>query len=160
MQSDFEQVIQENQGRIRFIVSRYSDQEEFDDLYQEILMQLWRSFSSFQAQSARETWVYKIALNTACTYVKKTIKHRDVKQSALQVKLADQQHVSEEACQGEILHSFMNQLNETDASVLMMYLDGLPSESIADVIGISANAVRSRVKRIKIEFENNYVGEA
>ena len=53
----------------------------------------------------------------------------------------------------------MNQLNDTDASILMMYLDGLSSDECAEVIGISSNAVRPRVKRIKVEFEQQYIGE-
>ena len=53
----------------------------------------------------------------------------------------------------------MNHLTDTDASILMMYLDGLTSEACADVVGISANAVRVRIKRIKDEFEKQYIGE-
>lgn len=54
----------------------------------------------------------------------------------------------------------MNTLSKIEASILMMYLDGLSSENIAEVVGISASAVRVRVKRIKTTFENQYIGEA
>jgi len=67
--------------------------------------------------------------------------------------------LGQENCQADILNNFMNHLNDTDASILMMYLDGLSSEDCADVVGISANAVRARIKRIKREFENQYIGE-
>ena len=157
MHKEFEQVIINNQGRIRYIASRYSHDGEFDDMYQEILLQLWRSFNSFQGNASRETWVYKVALNTACTFVSKAVKHKDVKQSISLTVM----HLTEPAqnnCQADILNSFMNQLNDTDASILMMYLDGLSCEECADVVGISASAVRSRVKRIKIKFENQYIG--
>jgi len=158
MHIEFEQMIVKSQGRIRYIASRYCHEGEFDDMYQEILLQLWRSFDSFQGQASRETWVYKVALNTACTFVKKAVKHKDLKQSVSRDTIS----VTEPAqnnCQAEILNAFMNQLNDTDASILMMYLDGLSSDECAEVIGISASAVRSRIKRIKIEFENQYIGD-
>jgi len=158
MHNEFEQVIVNNQGRIRYIASRYCHEGEFDDMYQEILLQLWRSFESFQGNASRETWVYKVALNTACTFVSKSVKQKELKRyfSKEVVNLSEPEQNS---CQAEILNNFMNQLNDTDASILMMYLDGLSSDECADVIGISASAVRSRIKRIKIEFENQYVGE-
>jgi RNA polymerase sigma-70 factor (ECF subfamily) len=53
----------------------------------------------------------------------------------------------------------MNSLTYIDASILMMYLDGLTSEETAEVVGITANAVRVRVKRIKTVFEEQYIGE-
>ena len=158
MHKEFEQVIVNNQGRIRYIASRYCHDGEFDDMYQEILLQLWRSFDSFQGNASRETWVYKVALNTACTFVSKAVKHKELKLSVSTV-IVNSSEPAQDNCQAEILNSFMNQLNDTDASILMMYLDGLSSDECADVVGISASAVRSRIKRIKIEFENKYVGE-
>lgn len=158
MHKEFEQVIINNQGRIRYIASRYCHDGEFDDMYQEILLQLWRSFDSYQGNAKRETWVYKVALNTACTYVRTSVKQREIKQSALQQVISDNLP-SQENCQADILNNFMNYLNDTDASILMMYLDGLSSDDCAEVTGISASAVRSRIKRIKNEFENQYIGE-
>ncbi|RHW78059.1 RNA polymerase sigma factor [Colwellia sp. RSH04] len=158
MHKEFEQVLTTNNGRIRYIASRYSHDGEFDDMYQEILLQLWRSFESFKGQASRETWVYKVALNTACTFVKKSLKNKDVKRFSLH-QVIDNSEPAQDHCQAEILNNFMNQLSDIEASILMMYLDGLSSEECAEVVGISANAVRSRIKRIKIEFENQYIGE-
>ncbi len=158
MHQEFEQVILTNQGRIRYIASRYSHPGEFEDMYQEILLQLWRSFAAYKGQAERATWVYKVALNTACTFVRKAIKHKEIKQSLFMKPISESQ-LGQENCQAEILNNFMNQLTDTDASILMMYLDGLSSNDCAEVVGISANAVRARIKRIKIEFEHNYIGE-
>ena len=158
MQKEFEQVIANNIGRIRYIASRYCQHNDFDDIYQEILMQLWRSFSSFKGNSSRETWLYKVALNTACTFVSKSIKHRELQQTLSEL-IKPMSQPGEENCQAEILNTFMNSLSDIDASILMMYLDGMTSEDMADVVGISSNAVRVRVKRIKSTFENKYIGE-
>ena len=155
MHKEFEQVIANNQGRIRYIASRYSQNNEFDDIF---LMQLWRSFDSFKGNSQRETWLYKVALNTACTFVSKTIKHRELKQ-ALSSFTTNEIQPGEENCQADILNKFMDSLSDTDANILMMYLDGLSSEEIAEVIGISSNAVRIRIKRIKAAFEKQHIGD-
>jgi len=158
MQKEFEQVIANNQGRIRYIASRYCQQNDFDDMYQEILMQLWKSFASFKGNSSRETWLYKVALNTASTFVSKSIKRRELQQALSEV-VRPEGVPGEENCQADILNAFMNTLSDIEASILMMYLDGMTSDDIADVVGITANAVRVRVKRIKTTFENQYIGE-
>lgn len=158
MEKEFEQVIVKNQGRIRYIASRYCHDGEFDDMYQEILLQLWRSFNSFKGNASRETWVYKVALNTAYTFINNAVKQKELAQF-ISRKIPNTHEPAQDTCQAEILHGFMNQLNDTDASILMMYLDGLSSDQCAEVIGISANAVRARIKRIKSEFENQYIGD-
>ncbi|MBT8448531.1 MAG: sigma-70 family RNA polymerase sigma factor [Gammaproteobacteria bacterium] len=157
MHSDFKQMIELNEGRIRYIASRYSHEGEFEDMYQEILLQLWRSFESFKGNANRSTWVYKVALNTACTFVKQAVKHKEIK-SLVAHKTLNAAEPEQHNSQVEILNRFMNALNDTDASILMMYLDGFTSDESAEVIGISPNAVRSRIKRIKNEFENRYLG--
>ncbi|MEW6983466.1 RNA polymerase sigma factor [Colwelliaceae bacterium 6471] len=158
MRKEFEQMIINNQGRIRYIASRYSHDGEFDDMYQEILLQLWRSFESFDGQSKLETWVYKVALNTACTFVRSAVKQREIKQSPLH-NVIESSQPAHEVCQADVLNQFMDGLNNIDASILMMYLDGLTSDESAKVLGISANAVRLRIKRIKQDFENQFIGD-
>ncbi len=158
LHKEFEQVIASNQGRIKHIVSRYCVPEEFDDLYQEILLQLWRSFESFKNHSSRETWLYKVALNTACTFISKTVKNRALNESLSEVTRSEEL-VGQENCQADILSQFMQSLNDTDASILMMYLDGISSQGIAEVIGINSPAIRTRIKRLKHTYEKQYVGD-
>jgi len=158
MNREFEKVISENLGRIRYIASRYSLNNEFEDVYQEILMQLWRSFESYKGNAPRETWLYKVALNTACTFASKSIKQKELQQ-ALSCLVSSESQPGQENCQANILNKFMDSLSDIDASVLMMYLDGMSSDEIADVTGITGNAVRSRIKRIKSIFENKFIGE-
>lgn len=156
MQTTFEQLVAKNQGRIRYIASRYSLANEQEDMYQEILMQLWRSFDSFSGESTPETWVYKVALNTACTFVRKSIRQSEDTTQAPSLHTPSQ---NENACQADILEDFMNSLNNVDANILMMYLDGLSSEQSAMVLGITSNAVRARIKRIKQQFEQQFIEE-
>ena len=159
MQKEFEALITSNNGRIRYIASRYSRGSERDDIYQEILMQLWRSFESFEGKSTAETWVYKVALNTSFAYVRKSKKQSEVfvTNSASDQAKQPTEQVSQGGTQADILETFMDSLNDIDANILMMYLDALSSEQMADVLGISGNAVRSRVKRIKLQFEQEFI---
>ena len=159
MQHAFEKTIVENAGRIRFIASRYANSGDVDDMYQEILLQLWRSFDSYDGNAAVSTWVYKVAFNTAMTYVRKAVKQRKLNESITSTFTLETQSGTEN-CQSEILKEFVHSLGDTDATILMMYLDGLPAADMADVIGISSNAVSARVKRIKTAFEKQYIGEA
>lgn len=159
MQPTFERTIAENAGRIRFIASRYANKDDIEDMYQEILLQLWRSFDSFKGDASVSTWIYKVAFNTAMTYVRKTVKQRELNESVAALFKTDAQPASEH-CQSELLKQFVHTLGDTDATILMMYLDGLPAADMAEVIGISANGVSARVKRIKTTFEQQYIGEA
>ena len=159
MQHAFEKTIVENAGRIRFIASRYANSGDVDDMYQEILLQLWRSFDSYDGNAAVSTWVYKVAFNTAMTYVRKAVKQRKLNESITSTFTLETQSGAEN-CQSEILKEFVHSLDDTDATILMMYLDGLAAADMADVIGISSNAVSARVKRIKTAFEKQYIGEA
>ena len=158
MRRKFEQMIVNNLGRIRYIASRYSHDGEFEDMYQEILLQLWRSFDSFNNHSKQETWVYKVALKTACSFVRSAVKYKEVKQSTLHSML-EETLPDHEQCQADVLNQFMDGLSDVDASVLMMYLDGLTSDESAQILGISTNAIRARIKRIKQDFEKQFIGD-
>lgn len=155
MPLEFEQLIREQAGRIRAIAKRYADNGSEDDLYQEILEQLWRSFDSFRGQSKPETWVYRVGFNTAMTRLRKVVKQREIEQKLQGLK---QPNVSTgNRCQAEILEDFMTSLNDIDASVLMMYLDGLSGQEMADVLGIQLNAVQVRISRLKKAFTDRYM---
>ena len=119
MAAEFEQLIKDHGGRILAIARRYADTGAVDDLYQEILVQLWRSIDSFRGDAKPETWVYRIGFNTAMTSVRKQIRLREGK------AIMNSQNRSEESlggrCQAEILSEFMDSLADVDSSIMMMY---------------------------------------
>lgn len=158
MHKKFEQAIANNLGRIRYIASRYSRHDEMEDMYQDILLQLWRSFDSFNGHCAIETWIYKVALNTAMSFVRQSVKRRELQQALSGLFEAPPQS-GQEHCQADILNNFMNTLDDIDSTVLMMYLDGLSAADTAEVVGISTNGISARVSRMKTAFEQQYIGE-
>lgn len=156
MSTDFEQLVIQHGARIRRIACRYAARGAADDLVQDIWMRLWRSFPGFRAEARVETWIYRVALNAAMTHLKGSIRERAT-HAAVAARTQPVPAVHENTSMEDILASFLAQLGEVDASILMMYLDGLTTEEMSGVLGISANAIAVRVNRIKQKFSATYV---
>jgi RNA polymerase sigma-70 factor (ECF subfamily) len=156
MHIEFEQLVREHGPRIRQIARRYATAGAVDDLVQEILLRLWRSLPSFRGEARVETWIYRVALNAAMTGVKEAIKGRE-----LRAALITNSKIAPTAAMGaspaDVLSDFMGGLGDIDASVLMMYLDGLTADEMSIVLGISANAINVRVNRLKQKFSETYI---
>lgn len=155
--SEFEQLLSSNNGRIWALAKKYGANGDTEDLYQEILEQLWRSYESFRGESKPETWVYRIGINTAMTRLRKSVAQREV--MGLMNEQAKADTILGERCQADILQDFITVLNDVDASILMMYLDGLTGQEMASVLGIKINSIQVRINRMKKVFSERYVEE-
>ena len=155
MSAEFIQLINDHGGRILGIARRYADKDNADDLYQEILVQLWRSFGSFRGEAKPETWIYRIGFNTAMTSLRKLTKIREGKERLDSLAKSEQDLGGR--CQAEILSEFMNTLEDVDKSIMMMYLDGLTGAGISSILGMKLNAVQVRINRLKQTFSKRYV---
>jgi RNA polymerase sigma-70 factor (ECF subfamily) len=156
MPPDFEELVRQHGARIRRIARRYAAAGQVDDLLQDILVRLWRSYPSFRSDAKIETWIYRVALNAAMTYVKHAIKERQT-QAAIGARCASVPTTQGTAGMGDVLASFLAALGDIDASILMMYLDGLTAEEMSGVLGISVNAISVRINRLKQKFSDMYV---
>ena len=154
MSSEFEQLIEKHSGRILAIARRYADKENVEDLYQEILEQLWRSFDSFKGSAKPETWIYRVGFNTAMTRLRKIVKQREGENKIRVFKQSEQTFGERDPA--EILEDFISSLNDIDTSVLIMYLDGLTGEEMAEVLGSPVNAIQVRIARLKKAFTLRY----
>ncbi|MFO0820034.1 MAG: RNA polymerase sigma factor [Pirellulales bacterium] len=146
-QADFESLIARNRGRLLAIARAYGDMER-DDLLQEILLQVWRSMDRFENRSSPDTWCYRIALNTAFSWLRSQQRRNDrlkvVSNETDSVPGAPQVDDSV-----RLLERFMRELNPIDRAVLLMFLENLSEESIAETLGSSIGAIRVRLHRIK-----------
>jgi RNA polymerase sigma-70 factor (ECF subfamily) len=157
MPADFEQLIRHHGARIRRIASRYADSSSVDDLVQDILVRLWRSYPSFRSDARIETWIYRVALNASMTHVRDSIRERKG-QAAMATHAALFSPASTATrSMGDVLANFLTRLGDIDASILMMYLDGLNADEMNAVLGISANAIGVRINRLKQKFAEMYV---
>lgn len=131
---------------------------EEEDLYQEILTQAWRSLPAFRGSSAGGTWLYRVALNTALTWRRRTKRHTTGR-VAFDPAGEGVQPVSQGSprSQAAILSDFLGTLRGPNHSVLVLYMEGLSYREIADVTGLSVSAVGVRLHRMKQAFTERYL---
>jgi RNA polymerase sigma-70 factor (ECF subfamily) len=142
-------------GRIRQIARRYASADAVDDLAQDILVRLWRSWPRFRGDAEPTTWVYRVALNAAMTYVKREMRGRALRSKARALQV--EQSTPAGASEADVLADFLAQLGEIDASIMMMYLDGLTTADMAGVLGMTPNAAAIRVSRLRAKFSDTVV---
>lgn len=145
----FINLINQHQGLIHKVCIMYENDPEIrNDLFQEIVLQLWKSFGSFRGEAKITTWMYRIALNTAISGFRKEtrkVKTEDLKE--VHFNISEGGDDTEEGLQK--LQSAIRQLSEIDRAMIMMALEEVPYEDIAETIGISQNNVRVRMNRIR-----------
>ena len=154
----FVQLIQQHQGLIFKITSVYMDNKpDREDLYQDIVYQLWKSFDSFRNESKISTWMYRIALNTALTKIKQG--KRNPSGNGIENFSLKQPDDYDDTFEQQLKEVYVqiNQLNVLDKGIMLMLLDGKKYEEIAEVVGISASNVGTRISRIKQKLKNNIV---
>jgi len=138
-------------GIIIKICRAYTDNEEdFQDYYQEVCLQLWRSRDNFKGNSKWSTWVYRISLNVSLSLLRKDKKVHKKKVELPEVEAASKQDsdpFNNESLQ--LLYQAIKQLPETDRAIILLYLDEKPYQEIAEIIGLSANNIGVKITRIK-----------
>ena len=152
MSSDFYQIsILPYAAIIIKICRAYTDsQEDFEDYYQEVCLQIWRSRENFREQCKWSTWVYRISLNVSLTLLRKKKSNRQTYFTS--DVLHDVVHVETRAFADEslnLLYDAIRRLSEVDRALILLYLDEKSYEEIADILGTNANNIGVRVNRIK-----------
>jgi len=151
LEKEFLQIITENQGIIHKVCSIYCDlEEDRRDLFQEILVQLWKSYPSFRNESKFSTWMYRVALNTAITSFKKDKRQPDKSGISYEnLQLADEMYDTRTEEQIRILSKAVSQLTGIEKSIILLFLEDKKYEEIAEITGITQNYVRVKMNRIK-----------
>ncbi|GLR16092.1 DNA-directed RNA polymerase sigma-70 factor [Portibacter lacus] len=123
--------------------------QDQEDLFQEILLQLWNSISKFKGQSKFSTWAYRVAINTALVYFKKENKQKEVIQSEPGLW-----YDSSQDDEVKIFYKAVKHLNKIEKALIIQYLDGLSGEEIAANLGISPGNVRVKTNRTKQKLQD------
>ncbi|MEO1054223.1 MAG: RNA polymerase sigma factor [Bacteroidota bacterium] len=124
-------------------------QEDFEDYYQEVCLQIWRSSDSFKQQSEWSTWIYRLSLNVCMTLLKKKKSRSQYFASdALPDELTEDSRAFADESLEHLYHA-IRQLSEVDRGVILLYLEEKSYQEIADIIGTNANNIGVRIKRIK-----------
>ena len=148
----FEQTIEENKYKIYRICKIYAVSPiEPQDLFQEVVFQIWKSYSTFKGHSNIGTWVYKIALNV-CIRSKMKLQKRNTSMIRLEsitfLPLKDDIDEDEHE-KFQYLHECISVLNESDKSIVVLYLEDLPYKEIAIILGLTENNIAVKMKRIR-----------
>ena len=155
----FTQLIQENKRIIFKICNSYCPKkEERDDLAQEIVYELWKSYHHFNPDFKFTTWMYRIALNVAISFYRKEKKSGHV--FSLEENLLELKDESEPSSETEnnfsLMHRFIAELKEIDRSIVILYLDNKSYKEIAEIIGLTETNVATRISRIKEILRNKF----
>ncbi len=154
---DFIEVIQANAGLIYKVTKIYTDsKDDEDDLYQEIVYQLWRSFDSFRNDSKITTWMYRIALNTCIAHLNKAKRRgAHVPIDDVLLNMADTRDTLKEE-RMEVLYAQIKKLTTVEKGIILLYLEGKTYDEIACIYdeiacitGFTATNVGTRLGRIK-----------
>ena len=151
MSSDFYQhSILPYAGIIIKICRAYTDSEEdFEDYYQEVCLQIWRSHEQFSGQSAWSTWIYRLALNVCLTLLKKRKNSdRHFVSDVVPVEVEETIQAFSDESLNE-LYAAIKKLSEVDRAVIMLYLEEKYYQEIAEIMGTNPNNIGVRIKRIK-----------
>jgi RNA polymerase sigma-70 factor (ECF subfamily) len=152
LKEQFLTLMEECQGIAHHICALYThNQEDHNDLFQEILLQSWRSFKSFQHQSKFSTWLYRVALNTAITHLREKNKIKFTPLNEVENLASESfEYLDEEI---KYLYLAIRKLSKIDRAIIMLYLDEYSYNEIAEIIGISSSNVGVRINRIKSKLD-------
>jgi len=147
----FLRLISEHEGLIHKICHVYAaDALAKQDLFQEIVIQLWKSFENFRNESKISTWMYRVALNTALTEKRRNKTKVSISfLGSLKDDKAQESIVDAHEETLNLLFSAISKLTEVEKAVVMLYLDDKSYEDMEDVLGINQGTLRVKMNRIK-----------
>ena len=152
MEIEFAQTVREQKGTIYTVCYMFSNNpEEVADLFQEILINLWKGFSKFRGDSNIRTWIYRVSLNTCISSERK--KNRKVETLPLTMDIDLFSDSDEDTKQVQMLRNRINKLGPFDRAIVLLWLENLSYDEIGSIVGISAKNVSVRLVRIKDQLK-------
>lgn len=150
MQEKFTELLEKDKNVVYKVCNLYADGvQDKQDLLQEILYQAWLSFKNFKSESKFSTWLYRVALNTAFTYLKNKSRRKNI--SVRLTEPSEYTHLPEHT-QGEeinILYKAIESLSAVDKALILLYIDNYDYLEIAGIMGLSVSNVGVKINRIK-----------
>ena len=149
----FTKMVKEYRKTIYTVCYFYSkDSEEVNDLYQEILINLWKGFEKFRGESSLKTWIWRVSLNT-CNNLERKKKSR-VQTIPLSIDIDLYNDDDAHSKQIQMLYDRINLLDVFDKAIILLWLENMNYQDIADVVGISLSNVTTRLFRIKEQLKS------
>ncbi len=147
-EQQFKELVKQYKRTIYTVCYMFShDNEEINDLFQEILIRLWLGFDQFENRSSANTWIYRIALNTAINCDKRGKRQQQTVPLSTDIDPYDPQDDSLE--QIRQLYTLINRLDVMDRGIVLLWLEGVSYDEIAAITGITVANVGVKLHRIK-----------
>jgi len=146
VEREFLEMLRSHKGIIYKIAIFYADKDNvLDDLYQEVVLNLWKSYPNFRHESSSATWIYRIALNTCISFFRKSSRR------PMYVELSPDMKVPfhDNSYYVNQLYDLINQLNKLERAIIFLYLEDRPYKEIAEIMGITLTNVSTKISRIK-----------
>ena len=132
-----------------------SDYEERKDLVQEIIIQLWKAYPKYDSQKANiSTWTYRIALNVSISYLRKGATYKKHQEAISNTQQLVQWTAPKADERLEYLYKLIEQLKPLEKAVLTLHLDACKNKEIAEILGMTASNVSTRLLRVKEKLKN------
>ncbi|MCE5224936.1 MAG: RNA polymerase sigma factor [Porphyromonadaceae bacterium] len=156
VQTDFINLIEDNKKLIYKISFFYCDcSVDKEDLFQEIILNLWIAFPYFKNKSKISTWIYRVAFNTAISWVREyTKQNRTIKYTSLIPNLPIE---SDESDADELytrLYKAINTLGDIDKAIILLLLDEYSYDEIAEIVGLTKTNIATKINRIKVKLRS------
>ena len=144
---DFERLVERQRQTIYSVCYLFANErQQADDLFQEVLIRMWNGFDSFEGRSSEKTWVYRVALNTCVTADRKQRRRLDTSPLEMDVDLFAEEERNPAASR---LHRRISKLHPFDRALILLWLEDLPYDEIAAILGISIDNVSVRLVRVR-----------
>jgi RNA polymerase sigma factor (sigma-70 family) len=148
-EKEFITIIENNKALIYKVAGFYTNQpQDREDLFQEIIYQLWKSVDSFRQQSSVSTWIYRVAMNTAIHFLRKRKRWvtKSIQEDRPDQPESDSQELEE---RWKMLHTGIGQLDLLERGIVMLWLEGKSYDEISELVGISPSNVGTRLSRVR-----------
>ncbi len=152
LEQEFTKIVREQKDIIYMVCYMFSkDKDEVEDLYQEVLINLWKSFPQFEGRSALRTWIWRVALNTCISIDRKKRRRKDTLPLKMDIDLYNDNDT--DTRQIKMLHERINRLGVFDRAIILLWLENMSYEEIGAIVGISEKNVSVRLVRIREQLK-------
>ena len=152
IEQEFTKVVREHKGTIYTVCYMFSkDEDEVADLFQEILINIWKGFENFRGDSSMRTWIWRISFNTCVSYEKRKSRRGSTIPLSLSINLFDDS--DEDTRQIKMLQKRIRQLGPFDRAIVLLWLEDLSYAEIGEIVGISEKNVSVRLVRIREQLK-------
>ena len=151
LERQFAQAVAEQKSTIYTVCYMFSqDADEVNDLFQEVLVNLWKGFKNFEHRGDIKTWVYRVALNTCISLDRKKRRSATVRLT-MDINLFEDR--DEDTRQVDMLHKRISKLQPFDRAIVLLWLENLSYDEIGQIVGITAKNVSVRLFRIREQLK-------